>query len=84
LVTVSLLTETVVLKYPNGMLSLDEARQLDPRLKTLSDDELKDAIERLQVLAEIAFRMWMDEMGRFDDFPEGSLHHNPQGSTMEP
>lgn len=46
------------------MLTLEEARQSDPKLASLSDDELKKAIADLYELADIALDSYVSEMSR--------------------
>lgn len=43
------------------MLTIHEARQHDPTLDDLSDEELAEALDILSDLAEMALKSWVEE-----------------------
>lgn len=51
-----------------GMISLEQARRIDPELRHLSDDELLVVIQRLYSIASIALDQWQ-EKERFQTSP---------------
>ena len=43
------------------MLSLSQARKIDPSLKDLSDTELEEVLKMLYALGQLAFDVWSKE-----------------------
>lgn len=54
------------------MLTPEECRRIDPALSTLSDDELVEAVELLDRLAEVTLAAWfLRERKRGSKLPPG-------------
>ena len=51
------------------MISLDQLRELEPKLKNASDKEVSAIREKLYGMAQLAYERWMDENG--SKFPLG-------------
>ncbi len=51
------------------MISLEQMRELEPKLKNASDEEVAIIRERLYGLAQLTFDSWVDEHG--SNFPLG-------------
>ncbi len=45
------------------MISLDRIRELEPKLKSASDEEVAIIREKLYGLAQLAFESWVDDNG---------------------
>lgn len=45
------------------MITIEQARKIDPELNTLSDEELKDILRDMNETAELGFDIWWEEKG---------------------
>lgn len=45
------------------MITLERMREIEPKLKHASDDEVAEIRERLYGLAQLAYDRWVDENG---------------------
>ena len=43
------------------MLSLEKVRKIDPSLADLSDEKLKEVIQKLYDLGQLVFEQWLDD-----------------------
>lgn len=50
-------------EYTKLMISLDQIRSLEPKLKDSSDEEVSIIREKLYELAQLTFDSWVDENG---------------------
>ena len=75
----------LVLVYPAPMLTLEQCRAVDPRLESLSDEELRQARDSLYELVELAFDLWLKEHQEVssNSAPDGLLQDFDSRSTME-
>jgi hypothetical protein len=58
------------------MLSPEECRRIDPALTTLSDEQLVEAVELLDRLAELVLEDWFSRQAQQGSNPPAGIVHS--------
>jgi hypothetical protein len=70
------------IRYHSPMLTLQQCRELDPRLQTVPDDVLERFRDDLYEMARLAHIAWKLERVGSNRSPEGSCSEIRDGGTM--